>query len=51
MLADPVARLATIDYVVMAVYFVAVLGVGWGLRRLTRSSTDFFLPDVPFRHG
>jgi SSS family solute:Na+ symporter len=39
----PVARLAAIDYVVMAVYFVAVLGVGWGLRRLTRTSTDFFL--------
>src|SRR5262250_961923 len=39
----PVARLALIDYVVMAVYFVAVLGVGWGLRRLTRTSTDFFL--------
>jgi SSS family solute:Na+ symporter len=42
-LADPVARLATIDYVVMGLYFVAVLGVGWGLRRLTRTSTDFFL--------
>jgi solute:Na+ symporter, SSS family len=42
-LADPVARLATIDYLVMALYFVAVLGVGWGLRRLTRTSTDFFL--------
>jgi SSS family solute:Na+ symporter len=42
-LADPVARLAAIDYLVMALYFVAVLGVGWGLRRLTRTSTDFFL--------
>jgi len=39
----PVARLASIDYVVMALYFVAVLGVGWGLRRITRTSTDFFL--------
>ena len=29
---DPVTRLATIDYLVMALYFVAVLGVGWGLR-------------------
>src|SRR5437660_4778521 len=37
------AHLAPIDYVVMAVYFVAGLGVGWGLRRLTRTSTDFFL--------
>ena len=40
---EPVARLATIDYLVMAVYFVAVLGVGWVLRRGTRTSTDFFL--------
>ena len=39
----PVTQLASIDYVVMAVYFAAVLGVGWGLRRLTRTSTDFFL--------
>ncbi|MGN6392234.1 MAG: sodium:solute symporter family protein [Gemmatimonadales bacterium] len=39
----PVVHLALIDYVVMAFYFVAVLGVGWGLRRLTRTSTDFFL--------
>jgi SSS family solute:Na+ symporter len=27
----------------MATYFVAVLGVGWGLRRVMRTSTDFFL--------
>jgi SSS family solute:Na+ symporter len=38
-----VARLASIDYAVMAIYFAAVLGVGWGLRRLTRTTTDFFL--------
>src|SRR5438094_4823106 len=37
------AQLSPIDYVIMAVYFAAVLGVGWGLRRLTRTSTDFFL--------
>ncbi len=37
------ARLAPIDYVVMAVYFAAVLAVGWLLRRLMRTSTDFFL--------
>ncbi|HEX3232965.1 MAG TPA: sodium:solute symporter family protein [Gemmatimonadales bacterium] len=41
--ANPVAHLAPIDYAVMAVYFAAVLGVGWGLRRLTQTSTDFFL--------
>ncbi len=39
----PVTRLATIDYAVMAIYFAAVLGVGWGLRRVMRTSTDFFL--------
>ncbi|HEX6615891.1 MAG TPA: sodium:solute symporter family protein [Gemmatimonadales bacterium] len=43
MAPEPVTRLAAIDYVVMGVYFAAVLGVGWGLRRLTRTSTDFFL--------
>src|SRR5689334_24586548 len=37
------ARLAPIDYVVMAVYFAAVLAVGWLLRRLMRTSRDFFL--------
>jgi solute:Na+ symporter, SSS family len=37
------ARLAPIDYAVMAVYFAAVLAVGWLLRRLMRTSTDFFL--------
>ncbi|GAC1656967.1 MAG: sodium:solute symporter family protein [Gemmatimonadaceae bacterium] len=36
-------HLAPIDYAVMLVYFVAVLGVGWVLRRQTRTSTDFFL--------
>ena len=40
---QPVAHLAGIDYVIMAAYFAAVLGVGWGLRRLTKTSTDFFL--------
>jgi len=39
----PVTHLLPIDYVIMAVYFGAVLGVGWGLRSLTRTSTDFFL--------
>jgi SSS family solute:Na+ symporter len=39
----PLTHLAPVDYVVMAVYFATVLGVGWGLRRLTRTSTDFFL--------
>jgi solute:Na+ symporter, SSS family len=40
---NPVTNLAPIDYAVMAMYFIAVLGVGWVLRRMMRSSTDFFL--------
>ena len=36
-------RLTTIDYGILAVYFVFVLGIGWVLRRYMRSSTDFFL--------
>src|SRR5881394_532949 len=36
-------HLATIDYLLMLVYFVVVLLVGWKLRRSTRTSTDFFL--------
>src|SRR3954451_172287 len=39
----PVTSLAPIDYAVMAIYFIAVLGVGWVLRRIMRSSTDLFL--------
>ncbi|WP_396223057.1 sodium:solute symporter family protein [Gemmatimonas sp.] len=36
-------KLTTLDYVVMATYFVVVLGIGWALRRMMRTSTDFFL--------
>ncbi|HET8624193.1 MAG TPA: sodium/solute symporter, partial [Gemmatimonadales bacterium] len=43
MKSPPVTALAPIDYLVMAIYFAAVLGVGWALRRSARSSTDFFL--------
>ncbi len=32
-----------IDYVVMAIYFAVVLGIGWALRQRMRTSTDFFL--------
>ncbi len=37
------ARLTTVDYLVMAVYFAVVLGIGWALRRKQRTTTDFFL--------
>jgi SSS family solute:Na+ symporter len=43
MASNPVTHLAPIDYAVMTVYFAAVLGVGWSLRRGMRTSTDFFL--------
>jgi SSS family solute:Na+ symporter len=36
-------HLASIDYLLMIVYFAVVLVVGWTLRRSTKTSTDFFL--------
>ena len=41
--ATPVTNLTSVDYAVMAIYFVVVLGVGWILRRVMRTSSDFFL--------
>jgi len=38
-----VAQLTWLDYVIMGIYFVVVLGIGWVLRRKMRTSTDFFL--------
>jgi len=35
--------LAWIDYAVMLIYFVFVLGIGFSLKRFMRTSTDFFL--------
>jgi solute:Na+ symporter, SSS family len=40
---NPITHLAAIDYAIMAVYFIAVLGVGFALKRVMRTSTDFFL--------
>ncbi|HYJ81146.1 MAG TPA: sodium:solute symporter family protein [Longimicrobiaceae bacterium] len=36
-------QLHTIDYVILALYFAFVLGIGVALRRHMRSTTDFFL--------
>jgi len=36
-------QLGFIDYAILATYFALVLGVGFALRRSTKSSTDFFL--------
>src|SRR5499433_2822744 len=35
--------LGGIDYVILAVYFVFVIGIGWALKRYQKTSTDFFL--------
>src|SRR3972149_3904294 len=36
-------QLGAIDYVILVVYFLFVLGIGWALKRATKTSEDFFL--------
>ena len=36
-------QLGGIDYVILVVYFLFVVGIGWALRRYTKTSEDFFL--------
>ena len=36
-------HLGSIDYVLLFIYFAFVLGIGFALRRYTKTSTDFFL--------
>src|ERR1051325_1181675 len=36
-------HLGHIDYLMLAVYFLFVLGIGWALRRYMKTSTDFLL--------
>lgn len=36
-------QLGLIDYVILAIYFVFVLGIGWALRHYMKTSADFFL--------
>ena len=36
-------ELGGIDYVILVIYFLFVLGIGWALRRQTKTSEDFFL--------
>jgi SSS family solute:Na+ symporter len=38
-----VIQLAGIDYLILAVYFAFVLGIGWALKRYQKTSEDFFL--------
>ena len=33
--------LGWIDYAIMLIYFVFVLGIGWALKKFMRSATDF----------
>lgn len=39
----PVAQLTAIDYLTMAIYLAAVLGIGWMLRRRMHTSSDFLV--------
>src|SRR5438128_6511451 len=36
-------NLTAIDWIIMLVYFVFVLGIGFALKRFVKTSTDFFL--------
>jgi solute:Na+ symporter, SSS family len=36
-------HLGPVDYVILGIYFVFVLGIGFALKRYTKTSTDFFL--------
>ena len=36
-------HLGSIDYVLLGIYFIFVLGIGFALKRYTKTSTDFFL--------
>ncbi len=39
----PGIQLSSIDYTLLGIYFLFVLGVGYALRRSTKTSADFFL--------
>src|SRR5512136_3302524 len=36
-------HLGFIDYLILSIYFLFVLGIGWALKRYMKGSTDFFL--------
>ena len=42
MQSTAITHLTLIDYVIMALYFAVVLGIGFALRRSTKTSSDFF---------
>ncbi|MCX8035804.1 MAG: sodium:solute symporter family protein [Candidatus Sumerlaeia bacterium] len=39
----PKIQLGYVDYVILTIYFVFVLGIGWALKRYMKTGTDFFL--------
>jgi SSS family solute:Na+ symporter len=40
---SPSLSLAGIDYAILIIYFLFVLGIGWALKRYMKGSSDFFL--------
>jgi SSS family solute:Na+ symporter len=42
-LAGGVAQLATVDYVVLALYFAVIFAIGWYFSRRERNTADYFL--------
>src|SRR5947208_7432170 len=36
-------HLGFVDYLILAIYFTFVLGIGWALKRYMKTSKDFFL--------
>lgn len=43
LLQTATARLVTIDYVVLALYFLIIFAIGWYFSRKERNTTDYFL--------
>ncbi|MGH9754204.1 MAG: hypothetical protein ACREA2_15610 [Blastocatellia bacterium] len=43
LLQSGAARLAAIDYVVLALYFLVIFAIGWYFSRRERTTTDYFL--------
>jgi len=41
--AEKSINLGPVDYAILIVYFLFVLGIGWALKRYQKTSTDFFL--------
>jgi Na+/proline symporter len=41
--ANAADRCLVLDYAIIAIYFVVVLGIGFGAKRLLKTDLDFFL--------